>query len=159
MGPIPGRLPERTGRARRGAQWDRPLVIGRHVARTWGSVDNIGKAFVSCPMRCTVGRCFFSPPVAILETRAQLRLSTCCRLEAGGVANTRTMAKSNPEIWKRPLSSTPNSCSAGLAGVTRHHATPEPKLHKRATRRRKASAVFCGVGRSINLDLDLEVTS
>ena len=64
------------------------------------------------------------------------------------------MAKSNPEIWKRPLSSTPNSCSAGLAGVTRHHATPEPKLHKRATRRRKASAVFCGVGRSINLDLD-----
>ena len=66
------------------------------------------------------------------------------------------MAKSNPEIWKRPLSSTPNSCSAGLAGVTRHHATPEPKLHKRATRRRKASAVFCGVGRSINLDLDLD---
>ena len=67
------------------------------------------------------------------------------------------MAKSNPEIRKRPLNSTPNSCSAGLAGVTRHHATPEPKLHKRATRRRKASAVFCGVGRSINLDLDLDL--
>ena len=65
------------------------------------------------------------------------------------------MAKSNPEIWKRPLNSAPTSFPAGLAGVTHHRATPEPNFTKeRATRRRKASAILC-VGGSINLDLDL----
>ena len=73
-----------------------------------------------------------------------------------GVANTRAWRYHIPEIWKRPLNSTPTSFPAGLAGVTQHRATPEPNFTKeRATRRRKSKRNIFVWGGSINLDLDL----
>ena len=51
-----------------------------------------------------------------------------------------------PEIWKRPLNSTPTSFPAGLAGVTQHRATPEPNFTKeRHDVAKQAPYFFLGV--------------